>query len=241
MRTVVPPFASDPISSHIARRPFGSRPVVGSSRKMTGGCDMSAAPEVEPAAHPTGIGPHRPVGGIGQLEALDERIGPFASLAGIEAVQAAEHAQVLAAAEHLVERRVLARHADATTCLVGMAQDIDAGHGRLAGIGTRERRQDAHGGRLAGTVGAEDAEDRPLVDAEVESAEGVRLAEGLVETLGVDHRSGGLRHRLLGEGAGSVANNRRSRVSGSVIGDGHHSARTGPILSGNGEAATAMP
>jgi hypothetical protein len=52
-----------------------------------------------------------------------------------------------------------------------VADDVEAGHPRLAAVGARERGQDLDGGRLAGAVRAEQAEDRPRLDSEAEPVE----------------------------------------------------------------------
>ena len=54
----------------------------------------------------------------------------------------------------------------------------------------RERGEDPDRGRLAGAVRAQHAEDRALGHVEVEPAQGVRLAEALVEADGLDHGAG---------------------------------------------------
>ena len=96
-----------------------------------------------------------------------------------------------------------------------MAQDVDSGHRGRPAVGVGEGREDADGGRLARAVRAEHAEDRALAHVEVEPAQGVCLAEGLVEADGLDHR---VCH--LGCSSRSV-----DQPSGSVLGRqmrGHH-------------------
>ena len=56
----------------------GSRPVVGSSRKSTCGRDDQAHREVEPAPHAAAVGGDAAVGGLGEVEAL-EQLGRRAS------------------------------------------------------------------------------------------------------------------------------------------------------------------
>src|SRR5207253_2229545 len=63
--------------------------------------------EVQAPAHPAGIGPGGPVGRIGEVEALEQRGGAPTSFPSGEAEEAAEHEEVLAAAEDLIDRREL--------------------------------------------------------------------------------------------------------------------------------------
>ena len=144
--------------------------------------------EVQAPAHAAGVGLDGPIGRIGQLEALEERIGALLDRLRVDAVEATDHAEVLASGEQLVECGVLAGHADPLARLRRLAQDVDAGHAGRSAVGVGEGREDAHRGRLAGAVRAEHAEDRALADVEVQPAQGVRLAEGLVEADGLDHR-----------------------------------------------------
>ena len=75
-KTVVPsPFRSS-TSSQIVRRLTGSSPVVGSSRNSTRGSWTSADGEVEPPPHAARVGPHLAVGGVDEVDALQQRLAP---------------------------------------------------------------------------------------------------------------------------------------------------------------------
>src|SRR5438477_343833 len=74
---------------------------------------------------------------------------------------------------------VLAGEADRGAHGVGLAGDVETEHRRVAGVGREQGRKDAHGGRLAGAVGAEEAEDRPGRDLEIDAVEGGDVAEAL--------------------------------------------------------------
>ena len=80
----------------------------------------------------------------------------------------------------------LSREPDPKPQGLGVAHDVAAGHRRRAPVGQEQRRQDADAGRLAGAVGPEQAEDRPLGDLEVDALERVDLAKALCELLGAD-------------------------------------------------------
>ena len=75
--------------------------------------------------------------------------------------QPADHDQVLAAGQQLVEGGVLCGHADAALHRGGLADHVVAGDACRAGVGQRQRGEDPHRGGLARAVGAEHAQDRP--------------------------------------------------------------------------------
>ena len=68
--------------------------------------------EVEPAAHAAGVGLDQPIGGLGEVEALEQLERALLRLGAREVVEAPDHGQVLLAGQVLVDRRVLAREAD---------------------------------------------------------------------------------------------------------------------------------
>ena len=62
------------MTSHMRTRLVGSSPVVGSSRKSTGGRVDQAGGQVEPAPHPARVALEHPVGGVGEVE-LGQQLG----------------------------------------------------------------------------------------------------------------------------------------------------------------------
>ena len=82
--------------------------------------------------------------------------------------------EVLAAAQRLVERGVLADQPDPAPHRAGLADDVVAGHRRPARVRPDERREDPHRRRLARPVGAEQAAHGARRDLEVEPVEGRR-------------------------------------------------------------------
>ena len=72
--TVTPSPSSSRMASHTRWRLVGSRPVVGSSRKSTGGRVIRLARQVQPPAHAARVALEDPVGGVGQLE-LGQQLG----------------------------------------------------------------------------------------------------------------------------------------------------------------------
>ncbi len=65
--------------------------------------------EVEPAAHAAGVGLDAAVGGVGEVEALEQLAGPSRGRLPAEAVEPPDHVEVLVAGEDLVDGGELAR------------------------------------------------------------------------------------------------------------------------------------
>ena len=140
------------------------------------------AAEVEPAAHAARVGLDDAVAGVGQVELLEQLVGPSPGLGRRQLVQPAEHPQVLAPGQVLVDRGELAGQADDLAELVRLLDDVEAGHRRPPGVGLEQGGQDPDGGGLAGAVGPEQAEDGALGDGQVEAVESADLAlAGLVD------------------------------------------------------------
>ncbi len=142
--------------------------------------------QIEPPAHPARVGAHEPAGGIGQAEAVEQLIGTGCDPGTRKVGQAPDQHQVLAAGQVAVDRRVLPGKADPATHLVWLPSHVEAEHPRLACIGLEDGAQDPHGGRLPGAVGAEQAEDRPLVNRQVDAGQRENVAEALLETAYAD-------------------------------------------------------
>ena len=70
--TVVPPLTSSSITPHSSLRPCGSSPVVGSSRNSTGGRCTSAAARSSRRRIPPEYVRDGPVGGVGEVELLEQ-------------------------------------------------------------------------------------------------------------------------------------------------------------------------
>ena len=100
--------------------------------------------------------------------------------------EAPDELEVLAAGQVAVDGRVLAGEADVVADGIGVARDVDAEHLGVTAGRVRARREDADGRGLAGTVRAEQTEDRSRRDLEVDAAEGLDVAEALLEPDGAD-------------------------------------------------------
>ncbi|MGX1489286.1 hypothetical protein RKD41_001545 [Streptomyces tendae] len=136
--------------------------------------------QVEAAAHPAGVAGHRPVGGLGQTEAVQQLVGPLRRSA--HPVQPGEQPQILAAGQITVHGGVLAGDADVTAYGRRVAEQIVPGDPGGAGVRPQQRGEQPYGGRLAGAVRPEEAADRARRYREVEPAQGVDLAEPFAQT-----------------------------------------------------------
>src|SRR3989441_10020546 len=85
----------------------------------------------------------------------------FRSGAARHALQLGDEAQVAGHRHVVVEGRALGQVADAAADLARLREDIEALDPDRAAGRRQEAGDDAHGGGLAGAVGAEEAEDLP--------------------------------------------------------------------------------
>ena len=122
-----------------------------------------------------------------QAEPLEQLGGAALGVGLREAVEPADHLEVLAAGQQLIEGGVLAGQADAAADLVRVLEDIEPGDLGAAGIGFGEGREDADERGFAGAVGAEHAEDLAFGHGDADAAEGVGCAEGLFDLVRKDN------------------------------------------------------
>ena len=177
--------AGDEIADHLPHRVTAAR--VQARGRLVEEDQLRVAHErhrqVEPAAHAAGVGGGRPVGGVAEVEAVEQLGGAPAARGAAEVVQVGHQDQVLAPGEQVVDGRELPGHADRGAHAVGVGGDVVAGDGQLAGVGADQRREDLDHRGLAGAVGAEQGEDRPLGDVEVDVVEHEVVAERLAQAL----------------------------------------------------------
>ena len=91
-----------------------------------------------------------------------------------------------------MEARLLDDRADAGERGGAVAADVVAEHAHRAGGRLGEAEQEADQGRLAGAVGAEEAEGGAARHLEVDAVEGRPLAEALAEPAGLDGQGVGV-------------------------------------------------
>ena len=147
------------ITSHIACRLRGSRPVVGSSRKSTTGRADEAGGEVEPAAHAAGVGRHPPPAGVDEVEAVQQLGGPArgpprADRPRSRPIMRRFSSPVCSSSSAAYwPVRLIARRTRAA-----LGDDVVAGDARPPAVRRGERAEDPHGRRLARAVGPEQRE-----------------------------------------------------------------------------------
>jgi len=114
--------------------------------------------EVKSTPHPAGVGARRPVAGVREIEALEQLVRAPPRLGRREVEQPAEHHQVLATREDLVDRCELPRQpeqlADGGSASHHVApEDLGA-----SGVRRQQRRQHAHKRGLARSVRPQESE-----------------------------------------------------------------------------------
>ncbi len=169
------------IVSHIWPRVRGSRPVVGSSRKISGGLVIRlAARSRRRRMPPENCEMGRWAASVRPNCSSRSSRGAVGPLRG-QSLQPAEQPEVLAARQVLVDRRVLTGDADELAHCVALVAHVVAEDPRLAAIDRQQRRQHLQHRGLAGAVRTEHAEDLTLHDGEVDRVHGVIRAEHLRE------------------------------------------------------------
>ena len=167
-----------------------------------------AEADVQPATHAARVAHRGPVGGGLEIEGREDlgRAGLGGRL--IHAVQPTLDHQLAAAGLGRVRGTALRHVADPAADLLRILGEVGAGDGRRPAGGLEERREHAQGRRLAGAVGAEEAEDLAGPDLEVHAAHGLDILplaadlERPPQLVGLDHQ--GHRARSCGVYAGVV-------------------------------------
>jgi hypothetical protein len=146
---------------------------------------------VEAPPHAARVGAHRPVGGVAQVETREQLVGARPHVGAAHLGEPADETQVLAAGEVGVDGRALAGEPDLKAHLRTLAHDVVAHDLGVAAVGAQDGGQHAHRGRLAGAVGAEQAEDAARRHLEVDAVERRDRAESLGQPF---HQDGCIRH-----------------------------------------------
>ncbi len=195
--TVQPWATSSRMVSHIWPRVRGSRPVVGSSRKISGGREIRLAARSSRRRMPPENWEICLSRGLLEAEPAEQlarrsRATRFLSTAE----QPAEQAEVLAGGEVLVDRGVLAGDADQLAHHVRVLLRRRRRRSAPAAVHREQRGEHLEHRGLAGAVGSEDAEDLAAAYLQVDAVDGPEVAEGLHEAVGSDGqlgRGGGVR------------------------------------------------
>jgi hypothetical protein len=136
--------------------------------------------DVEPPLHAAGVGADQAAGGVGEAELIEQLAGSRRERTPVQAVDLPLQAQVLRPRGPAVDAGALADDADRPPHRGRGVHDVVSRHPGHAGIGARERGEDADRRRLAGSVRPEQAEDRAGAYRQAEAVErrdfaGIRL------------------------------------------------------------------
>jgi hypothetical protein len=171
---------------------FGSRPAVGSSRIRTSGLWMIAWARPDALAVSFGQLTDQLRGNIGDGASL----GNFSNAPGRfgfgDPFQPGDEVEVFVDLHVRIERRRFGQIADAALDLHGLIRDIETGDFGAAFGGWQKAGQDAHGCRLTGAVGPEEADDFPLVHGEGDVVDRGRARVALGQTFDGNHSCTGL-------------------------------------------------
>ena len=136
--------------------------------------------DIEPPAHPARVPVDRAVAGVGEVHRVEQLLRRATSRRAREAEQAALHDELAAAAHPGSEPPGWATYPMRRRTCSGSLRRHAHDPGLAAGR-QEERRQDPEGRGLAGSVGAQAAEDRAGADTELDPGDGLDLgllAEG---------------------------------------------------------------
>jgi hypothetical protein len=101
--------------------------------------------------------------------------------------EVADETEVLPPGEVVVDGGILPGKPDQLSYAFGVPNDIEPENTRVALVGLKDGREDAHGRRFAGAIGPKKAEDGSLRDTEVDTVEGDDCAEPLGESVYRDY------------------------------------------------------
>ena len=118
--------------------------------------------------------------------------------APLEPVHAADELEELRAGETVEEQRFVGDEADAALDLEIIAGQLEAEDLDGAAVGGNEAGEHADGGRFAGAIGAEEAEERAARDLQVDAVHGGLRAVKLLQIAGEDGGRGMLSARRRG-------------------------------------------
>ena len=161
--------------------------------------------EVEAPAHAARVRLDDALGGLVELEAVEQLLPARLGGRAPGAVQPTDHGQVLEAGQILVDGGVLPRQADLVAQRRGVVHDVIADDRGAPGVGFQQRGQNPDDRGLAGAVRAEQAEHRSPPHLEIDALQGSDLAVGLVEAADRRWRAVAVpRDRVTGRAAGFV-------------------------------------
>ena len=128
---------------------------------------------------------------VTHVQCMRQHFNALADALRGQAVQLAEVGDVLARGQALVDAARIGQHAKMAPHFHRVAGGVDAVDADAALVGCHQRVQHAHGGGLAGTIGAEQAGDLAIGGTETDVGHRLDTAgagvEGLMQVVGDDH------------------------------------------------------
>ncbi len=152
------------------------------------GAPDQARSHVEPPPHAAGVGRRLTVARVGQPEPLEDLAAALARLGLGQAVQPADHLEVLEPGQVLVDGGALAGETYPVAELLSVLHDVEAIDLGAAAARQQQRAQDPNGGRLAGAVRSQQPSDGAGLDLQIDALQRLDLAEAAFELLGTDDR-----------------------------------------------------
>ena len=181
--------------------PTGSRPENGSSRTSTSGSLTRAAASCTRCWLPSDSFSTRSPRRSPSPSRSAQLVGGAGGRGGVQAVQPGEVDELLADPHLRVEAALLGHVADPAADLLVDRAAVPA---HLPGVGADQAHRDAHRGRLAGAVGAAEAEHLTGRDGEADPVEHLVVPVALVQPVELEHRSSRRRGRLSRHRIGRV-------------------------------------
>src|SRR5712692_79477 len=140
-------------------------------------------------AHAAGVAGKEVVAALMQVEELQQCVDPAVAKASLDMVEVTRKLQELSGAQLVVEGRGIRHVPDPGLCPLRLRHDVDARHFGGAAGGAQQAHQHLDGGRLAGAVGPEKAEQLPGSHLEVQVLHGREAAVALGQEPGGEHRA----------------------------------------------------
>jgi len=137
--------------------------------------------------HAFGEGAQPPVAGVGELEDLEQVVDAAAPHRGLDVVDGAEVVQVGASRHPLIEAGDLGHESDPGSNRSRIVPGVDAVDFDRARRGQQDARHAAQGGRLSGSVAAEQDQALPFLDIDGEVLEGKHVAVALGKAFNFQH------------------------------------------------------
>ena len=148
------------------------------------------AGQAQPLRHAAGKAGDEGLALVAQVDQVEHLVADLLPPRTLDAVGRGEKLQVLDDLHVVIDAEEVGHVADDPPDFLGMRVDRVAADARLAPGRLQERGQDPHRRRLAGTVGADVAEEVALAEFQGQVLQGVQFAVDFGQVLGFDHGGG---------------------------------------------------